>query len=259
MSDSTQAAFERVDVSLQSRPELVTPEVFGLYASKLSHHPQRLAFEQLKNKSMLHVDVLLLLRLMGLATKTTVLEIGPYIGGSTIAIAEGLKKRGGPPLLSIEAGGSYDHPEYPSSDIVSDLRANVAAAGLDAFSSIIVGYSDSAAVIEQFKAQAKSPLNFLFVDADGDIERDIRLYGPFLSEHALLAFDDYNAPGAREKELVTKQYVDEQVAKGVFEEFGVFGWGTWFGRLRSGQSSGPVGGFLGRRRVKATIAALSAI
>src|SRR5580704_10890269 len=63
-------------------------------------------------------------RLAGLA-RGPALEIGPYRGGSTIALASGL--RPGLDLATIEVGGSYrSHPTLPSDDIIGDLTANLA-------------------------------------------------------------------------------------------------------------------------------------
>ena len=53
-----------------------------------------------------------------------ILEVGPYIGGSTTALCGGAR-RSGARIVSIEAGGSHpEHPTLPSRDIVRDLRGS---------------------------------------------------------------------------------------------------------------------------------------
>src|SRR5688572_585275 len=69
--------------------------------------------------SMLHPDVLALLYHFAAYADGPLLEFGPYVGGSTIAMARGMvdgarKLR----IVSVEIGGKYDHPHYPTSDIV---------------------------------------------------------------------------------------------------------------------------------------------
>src|SRR5438067_4502160 len=56
--------------------------------------------------SMLHMDVLLLIYHFARFGQGNILEIGPYIGGSTIAAAFGARESGmRKKIVSIEAGG----------------------------------------------------------------------------------------------------------------------------------------------------------
>jgi hypothetical protein len=46
-----------------------------------------------------------------------------------------------------------------------------------------------------------------------------------------VAVDDYRSEIAIDKAAAVSQFVDIAVSKGILREFGVFGWGTWFGQL----------------------------
>src|SRR5438445_11964611 len=61
--------------------------------------------------SMLHVDVLLLIYHFAKIAMGNILEIGPYIGGSTIAAAFGVREGGTPEkIISVEGEGRLKHP-----------------------------------------------------------------------------------------------------------------------------------------------------
>ena len=60
--------------------------------------------------SMLHMDVLLLIYHFARFSPGNILEIGPYIGGSTIAAALGGRESGTrKKIVTIEAGGTLKH------------------------------------------------------------------------------------------------------------------------------------------------------
>src|SRR5678816_2310592 len=76
--------------------------------------------QQMRHRySMLHLDVLTLIYHFAATSAGNVLEIGPYLGGSTMAAALGLRasaqKR---KLVSIEPGGKHQHHRLPSKDIL---------------------------------------------------------------------------------------------------------------------------------------------
>src|SRR5437867_11085697 len=71
--------------------------------------------------SMLHLDVLLLIYHFAKFGAGNVLEIGPYIGGSTIAAAFGARESGSlKKIISIEIGGRLKHFRIPSRNIIKD-------------------------------------------------------------------------------------------------------------------------------------------
>src|SRR5689334_25435140 len=74
-----------------------------------------------RETSMLHMDVLLLIYHFARFSAGNVLEIGPYIGGSTIAAAFGARESGTPKkIITIEAGGSLKHCRLSSRNIIAD-------------------------------------------------------------------------------------------------------------------------------------------
>lgn len=218
---------EAVDV------ESVTFEGLNMHLLLVADGESEGIVNQLSSLSMLSNDVLHLLRFFAERAEGMVLEIGPYIGGSTVAMADALKKQAKAALVSIEPGGKHDHPHIPSEDIFSDLKANLNRFSLSDQVILINGASWEESVLRRVKAMAadKQGIGMLFIDADGDVERDFNNLYDSLNDGCVLVFDDYSSSGAPEKEVRTKYWVDEQVKKGQFVEFGVFPWGTWFGRL----------------------------
>ena len=81
--------------------------------------------------SMLHMDVLLLIYHFARFGEGNILEIGPYIGGSTVAAAYGGRESAGPKkIVSIEAGGRLKHFRLSSRNIIKDLKKNLARFGV---------------------------------------------------------------------------------------------------------------------------------
>ena len=81
--------------------------------------------------SMLHRDVLLLIYHFARVAKGDVLEIGPYIGGSTIAAAFGARESGrSKKIVSVESGGQLEHFRIPSRNIFKDLKKNLRRFGV---------------------------------------------------------------------------------------------------------------------------------
>src|SRR5256886_17455844 len=81
--------------------------------------------------SMLHMDVLLLIYHFARFGGGNILEIGPYVGGSTIVAAFGARESGGrKKIVAIEAGGQLKHFRIPSRKIIKDLKNNFARFGM---------------------------------------------------------------------------------------------------------------------------------
>ena len=72
-----------------------TKPMIDAYLSGIEQHPYYAKMAAVKKFSMLHVDMLLLLRLFARLVRGGILEIGPYIGGSSIAIGSGVRDGGG--------------------------------------------------------------------------------------------------------------------------------------------------------------------
>ncbi len=92
--------------------------------------------------SMLHMDVLLLIYHFSRASQGNILEIGPYVGGSTIAAAFGARdSRTRKTIVSIEAGGQLKHFRLSSRNTINDLRKNLVRFGVAGDVSLINGRS----------------------------------------------------------------------------------------------------------------------
>ncbi|MEP6607083.1 MAG: class I SAM-dependent methyltransferase [Burkholderiaceae bacterium] len=184
--------------------------------------------------SMLHSDVLALLYHYGAHAEQPILEIGPYIGGSTIALVRGILEGGlSARVTSVELGGEYRHPTYVTTDIVESLRANLKNYGVDVQVNLIVGHSRDPSVVDAVEEvfQREGSFGCFVIDSDGQVQEDIALYKRFLSPRCYLVVDDYYAPGAPGKEATTRSQLAVLEQQHVIESFGVHGWGTWFGRF----------------------------
>lgn len=96
--------------------------------------------------SMLGEPALALMSKLAETANGPVIELGPYIGGSTIALASHARDR----VVTVEIGGSnVFHDTLPSKDIVTDLRRNLERAGLRDRVSIVEGHFRNAAVVSQ--------------------------------------------------------------------------------------------------------------
>lgn len=207
----------------------------SMLATQYRSAPIYQSFRDLNERlSMLHPDVLALLYHYGACASGQILELGPYVGGSTISLARGVKDANGSTrITSIEKGGRYEHPTFSTTDIVESLRTNLTNYGVADKVDLIVGHSRDPTVLNQLAEVSRRNGKFacLVLDADGRVEEDVELYRPYLVPRCYLVVDDYYAPGAPEKEETTRHNVDSLQEKGLVESFGVHGWGTWFGRF----------------------------
>jgi predicted O-methyltransferase YrrM len=183
-----------------------------------------------RKASMLHVDVLLLIYHFAKVCVGNILEIGPYIGGSTIAAALGAgdsntQKK----IVTIEAGGQLKHPRLPSRNIIKDLKKNLARFGVLEDVILIEGRSAheaAKAAVRQILGSCEVGL-FVF-DADGNPRRDLNYYGDLLVNHCWVVIDDYFGPGMKAAPI--REQVDEMVSEGRLVPLGYYGWSTWIGQ-----------------------------
>jgi len=182
--------------------------------------------------SMLHPETLVLLSYFSRESTGHILEIGSFFGGSTVALASAIsdttKK-----VLTIEKGGAYlAHPYYPSSDIIRDLRLNINKFHLNKNVTIFQGSSDDPKVIQEVKRKLDGGnVGLLFIDADGDVGRDIKTFYENLQKDCIIVLDDYYSEGAKEKESIVNSWVENAKKSGFVEEICVVKWGTWFGKI----------------------------
>lgn len=188
--------------------------------------------------SMLHDEVIALLYHFGRFVKAGVLEIGPFIGGSTVAAARGMVDVGTQrPFVTVERGGArMDHPHFQTPDIIASLQRNLKNYGVDALVQVVSGGSRDEPVIEAIgQAFSSAQIDLFICDADGLVLDDIKIYSDLFADDCVLVVDDYYTPHAGKKQNFTRDALQGLVKQGYLEAYGVFGWGTWIGR-RTGKA-----------------------
>ena len=182
-----------------------------------------------RETSMLHMDVLLLIHHFARFAAGSVLEIGPYIGGSTIAAAFGARESGTQKkIITIEAGGSLKHFRLSSRNIIKDLKKNLARFGVAEDVTLINGRSSDEAIISEVRQCLSSREISLFIfDAGNDVRRDSDCYGDLLNDGCWVVIDDYFGPA---KAAPLRAQVDALVGGRRLVPFGYYGWGTWVGQ-----------------------------
>lgn len=183
-----------------------------------------------RKASMLHVDILLLIYHFAKVCAGNILEIGPYIGGSTIAAALGARESGTrKKIVTIEAGGQLKNPRLPSRNIIKDLKKNLAR--FDVLEDVILiegRSSDESAKCAVRQIFGSGEVGLFMFDADGNPRRDLDYYGDLLVNHCSVVIDDYFGPGMKAARI--RAQVDEMVSAGVLLPFGYYGWRTWIGQ-----------------------------
>ena len=202
------------------------------------HHSIYRRLKSLGQKySMLHPDLLTLLYYLAKHADGNVLEIGSFLGGSTMATAMGLRERKpAPAFVTVEKGGELTHSRLGTDDIVRDLKQNLLETGLTPLVEVIVGYSLSHVTAAAVGAHLPPrSVTLLIIDADGEVQSLLDLYRELLADHCWLVIDDYFATGdATAKSARTKPQVEAALAAGELEELGFYGWGTWVGKWHRG-------------------------
>ncbi|PPC88843.1 MAG: hypothetical protein CTY34_13225 [Methylobacter sp.] len=183
---------------------------------------------------MLHTDILVLLYHFAKHSKGAVLEIGSYLGGATVAMGYGIiDSAQSTPFVTIEPGGSYPHhPWLPTYDILTDLKSNLKKWQIDAYVSLESGNSRDEAVVNSVKQKFENKgIGLLCIDADGEINEDFTIYSHLLNPGAYLVVDDYFC--GELKAVPTRNAIDALVDNKKIECLGIYGWGTWVGRVLS--------------------------
>ena len=185
-----------------------------------------------REASMLHMDVLLLIYHFARFGAGNVLEIGPYVGGSTIAAALGARESGTQKkIITIEAGGSLKHFRLSSRNIIKDLKRNLARFGVAKDVTLINGRSSDEAIISEIRQRLSSRDVSLFIfDADNSVRRDLDCYGDLLNDGCWVIIDDYFGPA---KAAPLRSQVDALVSERRLVPFGYYGWGTWVGQWQA--------------------------
>ncbi len=214
----------------------LSPGAFAELAASQSQSPAWPHILAAKEKSMMGLPSLAMLRIFALAAQGHILEIGAYIGGSSLALAWGIAARQKSKLVVIDSVGSYSsHPHLPSHDIEADWHRTMTKFGLSEFAQLIAGNSrDPAACAKAKAALGQEKIGCVCIDADGFVWEHLAHLSDALTDNCLLVVDDYVSPDAagdaKHKAHRTVASVQHALGCGAIEEFGVLPWGTWFGR-----------------------------
>lgn len=181
---------------------------------------------------MLSVEVLERLQRLAAEGQGGILEIGAYIGGSTVALASGHK--GQRKHAVIELGGQYlEHDTLPSADIIGDWKKNVGGAGYLEHVRLFQGFSTDSRIFVPALSYLKD-VGLFFFDADGRVADQFAVFAPYLLRGCVIVLDDYvvDAQYDQLKANQVRPWVRQMVDRGVLTEDAIVG-GTWFGRLGS--------------------------
>ncbi|MEY2499277.1 MAG: hypothetical protein QOD12_2833 [Verrucomicrobiota bacterium] len=205
--------------------ELMQKLIEYRYQKALHHQLMKAA-----DHSMLHPDVLVLIYHMAKVSHGSILEIGSFLGGSTIAAGLGARDSGEQKkFISIEFGGQLKDHRLATKNIFRDLERNLSRVGLRDPVTLINGSSFEEKTIAAVRGTMRPGEIGLFIfDADSNVRRDIDCYGDRFGDRCWVVIDDYIS--ATDKGGPIRAQVDELVAAGRLRTVGFYGWGTWVGR-----------------------------
>ncbi len=178
-----------------------------------------------KKISMLSVPVLKRLRQAAAEGEGGILEVGPYVGGSTIAFALG--HMGRRKHVVVEVGGKSDNPHVPSSDIIHDLRQNLKRFGCEKWVTIVEGWSNDPKVIGP-AMEITGPIGIFFFDANGEVAEQLSISAKHFRDDCVIILDDL--VGDHGKAEMVAPVVERLEKSGALID-GEMVEGTWFGRL----------------------------
>jgi predicted O-methyltransferase YrrM len=214
-------ALSQIDECLELMQKLIEYR----YQKALHHQLMKAA-----DHSMLHIDVLILIYHFAKVAEGDILEIGSFVGGSTIAAGLGARDSGRQKkIISIELGGRLKDHRLATRDIFKDLKKNLSRTGLLDAVTLINGSSfEERTIMEVREMTGPGEIGLLIFDADSNVRRDIDCYGDRFAQGCWMVIDDYFS--ATEKGGPTRIQVDDLVTAGRLQPLGFYGWGTWIGR-----------------------------
>lgn len=187
---------------------------------------KKMNLAEVRKISMLNVEVLQRLQDVGARGSGGVFEVGPYIGGSTIAMASG--HMGRRKHVAIDIGIPYpDQPYLPSSDVIGDLKRNLERFGVRQHVSIYEGWSNDPAIYGPAMQELGS-IGLFFFDANGAVQEQLSICAPFLEDNCTIVLDDIT--GDHGKAGLVMPALKRLMAKGALIEDEIID-ATWFGRL----------------------------
>jgi predicted O-methyltransferase YrrM len=202
------------------------------------HEPIHSKLLKIRDKySMLHLDVLILIYHFAKICSGSILEIGAFVGGATIAAAFGVRDSGTPKkLITIEPGGSVKHKRLGTRNILRDLERNLARQDVLELVTIINGRSFASATVSGVNAELGSnKFGLVILDADAAKRRDIECYRSKFADGCWMVIDDYYGADTNTKITPSRADVDALTTAGCLEPLGFYGWSTWIGRWQGSQ------------------------
>jgi predicted O-methyltransferase YrrM len=188
---------------------------------------------EIKQISMLHPETLRILWNLAAMSRGPILELGPYVGGSTIALAKGSRSGSGAPIITVEKGGRHGREAVPTADILADLRNNLARFEVANGVTILEGHNNAPEIEEKLSSfLSGEKIGVLFIDADRKVTRDFSIYRKYLADDAFIILDDYESDIAPNKAASIRPFVERGIKDGVFCDLGVYQWGTRVGIYR---------------------------
>ncbi|MDQ8728352.1 class I SAM-dependent methyltransferase [Bradyrhizobium sp. LHD-71] len=228
------AFYEASDRSAKTADRRLSRVFVNDYAMHWSDSPHATEMGELKSFSMLHQETLSLLGYFARRSQGAVLELGAYLGGATISIAKALQQSGGGPQITVEVGGAHPtHPDYPTDDILRDLKRNIKKFNVEPIVNLVEGWSDAPEVVAQVERLLNGrKIDLLFIDSDGRTRRDMDIYGKFLSQDCIIVLDDFlvAVADAADKEVGVRNWVAWATETGLVTDLGVHQWATWVGQ-----------------------------
>jgi predicted O-methyltransferase YrrM len=205
--------------------ELMQRLIEARYDKPLHHQIMKAA-----DYSMLSEDVLVLICHMAKICEGSILEIGSFLGASTVAAGLGVRASGRKKkFISIEPGGPLKDHKLATKNIFKDLTKHVTRAGFADAVTLLNGFSFDDAIIATVKQRfGPGEVGLFIFDADANVRRDIDCYSSLFADGCWIVIDDYIS--ATEKAGPTREQVDALVEEGRLMPLGYYGWGTWMGR-----------------------------
>jgi predicted O-methyltransferase YrrM len=214
-------------------PQPLTRTLVNTYATRYAASPRLPLISEARTFSMLHEESLLLMHYFALRARGAILELGAYLGAGTVAMASALKATGRGRHITVELGGAYDHPEIPSSDIVSDLQGNIDRFGLRDVAHVVQGWTHDTAVVASVERLLDgSQVDLLVIDADGEVKKHFDIYERFLSDACMIILDDFIIATGPSKDLGVRDWIAQAADAGLVRDLGVHKWATWFGQYQ---------------------------
>ena len=199
-------------------------ETFELMQQLIEYRYQKALHHRLMkaaDHSMLDIDVLVLIYHMAKMSQGAILEIGSFLGASTIAAGLGARDSGKlRKFLSIEPGGRLTDHRLATKDIFGTSKRTCPRADCSGpLPSLTPRLSTRKLSRPSGRTWGPARSDLFIFDADANVRRDIDCYGDRFADRCWVVIDDYIS--ATDKGGPTRTQVDELVAAGRLLPLGI--------------------------------------